>query len=139
MIDDIPIKMLIVSGTNVNLLDGNTLDQVTKLRPNIVLNLTKIKPMAYGDIPIPLQGEFFATLTNRSIRIAHKILVTKARQGDNTLGKQTSTELGFLTLQQAKAVRINKEIPPSTKEILDRNLPPLAREDEKLPTQTYDR
>ncbi|KAG0711040.1 hypothetical protein GWK47_021529 [Chionoecetes opilio] len=111
-------------GANVNLLDGDTFDQVTQLRPNIVPKQTKMEPKAYGDIPIPLKGEFFAPLTNESTRIAHKMLVTKARQGGNILGKWASTELGFLTVQQAKTESV-KGIPPSTKEILDCNLPAL--------------
>ncbi|KAK3892151.1 hypothetical protein Pcinc_003987 [Petrolisthes cinctipes] len=85
--------MLIDSGANVNLLDGNTFDQVTKQRPNIVLNQTKMKPMSYEDTTITLKGKFFATLTNGSTRIAHKILVTKARQGSNILVEQLLSEV----------------------------------------------
>ncbi|KAG7173720.1 Transposon Tf2-9 polyprotein-like 3 [Homarus americanus] len=75
MIEEVPVGMLIDSGANVNLIDGDTFDHIIKIRPNIVLKETNIQPKAYGNIPIPLRGEFFATMSNGSKRVAHKILM----------------------------------------------------------------
>ncbi|KAG7160458.1 Transposon Tf2-9 polyprotein-like 1, partial [Homarus americanus] len=75
MIEDVPVGMSIDSGANVNLIDGGTIDHIIKIRPNIVLKETNIQPKAYGNIPIPLRREFFATLSNGSKRVAHKILI----------------------------------------------------------------
>ncbi|KAG7178214.1 pol Retrovirus-related Pol polyprotein from transposon-like 15 [Homarus americanus] len=83
MIVYVPVGMLIDSGENVNLIDGGTFEHIIKIRPNIVLKETNIQPKAYGNIPIPLRGEFFATLSNGSKRVAHKILVTTAKQPRN--------------------------------------------------------
>lgn len=122
-IDDVPIEILIDSGADINLIDGNTFKEIIKSRPNLTLKETNCKPKAYGNIPIPLIGEFFATLTNGPRRKAHKVFVTKARQGGNILSKRASIELGFITTPQVKS--ITRRIPKTTKEILDRHLPSL--------------
>lgn len=123
-IDDVPVGILIDSGADINLIDGKTFKEILKVRPNLTLKETNCKPKAYGNIPIPLRGEFFATLTNGPRRKAHKVFVTKAYQGGNILSKRASIELGFITTPQVKSIT-TKNIPKSTKEILDRHLPSL--------------
>ncbi|XP_042222785.1 uncharacterized protein LOC121867096 [Homarus americanus] len=116
--------MLIDSGANVNLIDESTFDHIIKIRPNIVLKETNIQPKAYGNIPIPLRGEFFATLTNGSKGVAHKILVTTAKQGGNILSKRASLDLGLLSIHQNNRITTS-EMPSSTRRILELHLPAL--------------
>ncbi|KAG7163775.1 hypothetical protein Hamer_G003029 [Homarus americanus] len=127
MIEDVPFAMLIDSGANVNLIDGGTFDHIIKIRPNIVLKETNIQPKAYGNIPIPLRGEFFATLTNGSKRTAHKILVTTAKQGRNILSKRASLDLGLLKLTSKRGLvlRGSRIVMPQT---LQRRTMQLAHE-----------
>lgn len=77
-IDDVPFRILLDSRADINLIDSKTFKGILKLRPKLTLKETSCTPKAYGNIPIPLKGEFFATLTNGPKRINHKIFVTKA-------------------------------------------------------------
>ena len=113
LVDGLPIKFIIDSGSTVNIVDYNTfklLKNTTKLFD------TNLQVFTYGSKdPLKLVGVFYPTLAVGSTQTIQPILVATHESAGCIMSEKTSSALGFLEVKQfINTVGINEKPHDST-------------------------
>ena len=99
LIRDTNVKVLVDSGTSVNIVHHNIFNQIQKNNPSIHLVPTKAKIRVYGsEDPIELAGQFKTTIQSSTGQHTDATFYATTGQYKCILGYQSSTELGLITL-----------------------------------------
>ena len=99
------IRMLIDSGASVNILDEAAYQVLSRKRPWIKLQPSKIKLNSYGsDTPIKVLGQFQAAVeSKRKVTIGTFFVASKA--SGSLLGYETAQELGLIKVHDINTVQ----------------------------------
>ena len=97
-IAEVPVQVIIDTGSSVNILNHEHFKRINQQNPGIQLQPTTMKVFAYGaKQPLHLLGQFTTTIQHHSTTTTGIFLVTR---DNNTclLSYKTSTELGLLNI-----------------------------------------
>ncbi len=105
-INSVDTKVLVDTGASVDLIDAKTFD---KLKNAVKLTKTNTKIFPYGsNKPLPMKGEFQATVESKSRYTVTKIYVLDGT-GGNLLSAKTAQELNLVELINRVSTNIESE------------------------------
>ena len=112
-VNDCPVKMLIDSGTTVNLLDSAAFDNLLN-KPFVKKLNTKIFPYV-STTPLKLRGSFYSKLTHKDRSIDAKFYVVEGNYG-SLLRKDSATRIDLLRIGPENSFPLNTSSTPNTVE-----------------------
>ena len=101
-LDNTAVKMLIDSGSSVNIIDRNTYQRLQCASQPGQLQPTNTKIFTYGaQSPLSVLGNFYARVESNGCNVIAKITVVDCDQAGCLLGKDTAVKLGLLHIRSS--------------------------------------
>ena len=108
-IEGVQTKMILDTGSTVNLIDKNTFDKICKRNKSLALKSTNSKIYPYASKPIKVLGCFQGTFENSKHISVGKVYVVNKLNAGNLLCEHTAKELRFLDVN-GDTLKINKTV-----------------------------
>ena len=119
---DIPVSLIVDSGSSVNLINNDTFKRLQSINQSIKLIPSKTKIFPYGTTtPIETKGQFDITICYKQHQTTATFHVTKSSP-QGLLSYKTSSELGILTVEINNIATTNN-VQPEIQALLEKNQP----------------
>ena len=93
LLENVIIKMIIESGSSVNLIDKNTFERIKNHNPNLILKKSSTVIFPYASKPLKLIGSLKAEIETKNKITTNKVYVVNKNNFGNIMGIETAKEL----------------------------------------------
>jgi len=107
-VENVEIKMIIDSGSSINIIDKDTFEKIKKRNKNLVLSKNiKTKIFPYASKPLKTLGHFQATLETENKISSQKVFVVDHNTAGNLLGIHAAKQLDLILLKEQRTNFVN--------------------------------
>ena len=105
-LESVKVRMIIDTGSSVNLIDKNTFNKLKAVNEHLKLKKSKTKIFPYASEPIKILGYFQGTFENKNHITTQRVFVVNKENAGNLLCLETAKDMNFINVKEKK-IQIN--------------------------------
>ena len=98
-LERVQTKIIIDTGSSVNLIDKNTFHKIVKVNKSLILKKANTKIFPYASRPIDILGYFHGTFENKNHYTAEKDFDVNKENAGNLLSIHTAKDLKYIDVK----------------------------------------